>query len=980
MGSEDVNFLKLRKKLQKTCRKIIGIFSKKALPALASALVIGIFLKTLSPSLIDLNPAIPLSSPAIFGAIAIILLIIIPVGLTALETEFKKASLHNNKTYLDFAVCIFAWLSLFFIMDSLVDKIFSKFPLVNSSYIFAAIFGIISVDGFFLKYQTRKKPLNVETLKRRFAPEASNDDDLNFSESARKAATAIKNEKKYVSVVALNGGYGEGKSSYARMIIESIGIKKSLYSYISLTETNATNDFSKLFAKRWFEALNERYPTINIAPHVASLEAILRESTNHSALVSAISQILVKLNFGLNKTVAKFWDLNALKKEEGERIFVPNSTAAMFNYIPEIKEDVWIINIDEIERAQLDEIYRVIEVIERFKHEGRFGLPVKLVFLLCVSGSDLQKRLENLKGFGNEKAQLIEDFFFNNPKSRDQNLFLPFVSSKLKEKFVVESLEKVLGKEELGLIKNPNSTNSNPFEKFFEKLGLGNKIESKNPEGHFLDETSALNWLIKHFLCQESPRMIAKICQELEFFYRGYRDLEGKFAANKLAICDAIGIAIIKMKYPLLIEVFKHFVSTEYYFFGKTHLDQASPKIRLENVISCTFSDEKDAKILIDKIDSFLGLVGIICHGICRKTPDGTPDGIEEFLRTSRIKKMIDVLGIHEDESYTHREIYYGTLSLDQASNEELLKYSYRLEDTAQAPWNKHFDLAQELFERLEIGTTKDRKFIITRADNNGDKTYKDGVGEFVIAISCAIGKAGNKEGGEKYKKIWQLIQNFLSSDKILIEAKYILLNQFINENRVAPSSTELDPNFLDPNFLFEKIVASFDLEKSGQLKELIKKVFLDAKNRYFLGNKSIYENEENFSYVLYQSWNGKKDSPKNLSAIIKAAERDLEKYPQAIEYYWKKYDQKDGKEFEIISLQNLYKITEKAIELTTSQDLKNNLLGRLESVKKITNQNPEQMRSETYIEDCSENELKPLMMAMIEQGYIDESVSFFAD
>jgi hypothetical protein len=207
----------------------------------------------------------------------------------------------------------------------------------------------------------------------------------------------------------------------------------------------------------------------------------------------------VKLNFGLSKTVAKCWDLSALKKEEGKEIFVPNSTAAMFNYISKIKEDVWIINIDEIERAQLDEIYRVIEVIERFKHEGRFGLPVKLVFLLCVSGSDLQKRLEHLKGFGNEKSQLIEDFFFNNPKSRDCNLFLPFVSRELKEKFVVESLEKVLGKKELGLIKNPNSTNSNPLKNFFKKLGLDGEIKNAKPEEHFLDEKSALNWLIEYF-------------------------------------------------------------------------------------------------------------------------------------------------------------------------------------------------------------------------------------------------------------------------------------------------------------------------------------------------------------------------------------------------------------------------------------------------------------------------------------------------
>jgi len=324
------------------------------------------------------------------------------------------------------------------------------------------------------------------------------------------------------------------------MIIEAIGAEKSLYSYISLTETNATNDFSKLFAKRWFEALNERYPTINIAPHVASLEAILRESTNHSALVSTISQILVKLNFGLSKTVAKCWDLSALKEEKGKKIFVPNSTAAMFNHIPKIKEDVWIINIDEIERAQLDEIYRVIEVIERFKHEGRFGLPVKLVFLLCVSGSDLQKRLEHLKGFGNEKAQLIEDFFFNNPKSRDQNLFLPPISYEKKKEFVIKSLNKVLAKFKLNEIKSDEIEKNLRYVLDFD----------------FLDEKKNLSYLFK-ILTKKAPRTILKLCQELEFFYHQFTDLNGNYAADKLEICYAIAISFIKMEYPFLIDDIK---------------------------------------------------------------------------------------------------------------------------------------------------------------------------------------------------------------------------------------------------------------------------------------------------------------------------------------------------------------------------------------------------------------------------------------
>jgi uncharacterized membrane protein YozB (DUF420 family) len=523
------------KKLLIKLKVLKSVFLKAAFPAL----IFWTFLKTTSPSLIDLNPTTITSSPVLSFIIAIISFTLGYLGYNKIKPEFAKSNLQKHKTYLDFALCILSFLFLIFAIDNWIEKT----PQTNSSLIFAIIFLIILIFGIILKCST--KPLFVTTLKRRFAPEASNDDNLNFSKSAHEAATTIKNSKKYVSVVALNGGYGEGKSFYARMIIEKVGAEKSLYSYISLTETNATNDFSKLFAKRWFEALNERYPTINIAPHAASLEAILRESTNHSALVSTISQILVKLNFGLSKTVAKCWDLNALKKEKGKRIFVPNSTAAMFNHIPEIREDVWIINIDEIERAQLEEIYRVIEVIERFKHEGRFGLPVKLVFLLCVSGSNLEERLKKQNEVGNEKAQLIEDFFFNNPKSRDQNLFLPPISYEKKKEFVFNALNKVLAKFKLNEIKNDEITISE------------RKITNLFYNGNLLDEKESLYWLTKT-LTKKAPRTILKLCQELEFFYHQFTDLNGNYAADKIEICDAIAISFIKMEYPMLIDNIKN--------------------------------------------------------------------------------------------------------------------------------------------------------------------------------------------------------------------------------------------------------------------------------------------------------------------------------------------------------------------------------------------------------------------------------------
>jgi len=764
------------------------------------------------------------------------------------------------------------------------------------------------------------------------------------------------------------------------MIIEAVGAEKSLYSYISLTETNATNDFSKLFAERWFETLNERYPTINIAPHVASLESILRESTNHSALVSAISQILVKLNFGLSKTVAKCWDLNALKKEEGKKIFVPSSTAAMFNHIPEIKEDVWIINIDEIERAQLDEIYRVIEVIERFKHEGRFGLPVKIVFLLCVSGSDLQKRLESLKS--NEKSQLIADFFFNNPKSRDCNLFLPLIPTKIKKRFVQESLNKILARFDLKEVAEPDYYN--------EETSLSEIIDSDNYISHFRDETNALSWIINN-LSSESPRMIVKVCQELEFFYYSFRDLEGKYAANQLAICDAICLSLIKMKYPFLIEVFKYNESHESYLLLE---EKDTPKKRLEIIINDTFEDSVSARIAIDQIDKFINLVGISSYRICKKLNDKNPlEGIYYSRRTSNSSTMIDVLNLHLSKSSDASQEIYEDASqeiyesdnhreaLRKTSNPNLLKYSYDLAKTAGSSWDKHLDVAKELFERLEIGTTKNKKFILipsilsSNSDNN-TASYR-----FLFAISYAIEKGLNYAEKEMSKKasteIWECIRKFLESDKITIDDKYIFLSGFTNNSRATSSTGKRLTG------LFKDIVETINNGVSERRK-LIEIVFEDANRRYFSGNKSIYENEENFAHVLFQSWRGKKDATENIDAIRKAAARGIEKYPQAVDYHWKitieRFDDNlvsTSKEFEIFAPEQLKKITEDAIELTDDQSLKEKLQGHLDHYQALTK--GKEICSEAYIEDHSQG-MQPLMMAMIEQGYIDESVSFFED
>ncbi len=856
-------------------------------------------IKSLSPETIDLSPIIPLPISAFSIAIVASILLAVFYGLSQLKKEFTKANLTKNQTYLDFMICVSALLFILFEAD-LLDSKKVIFSLTNLSLIFAVFFLMFSIIGIYLKCCTKK--LDVTKLKRRFAPEASNDDNLNFKESAKEAAIAIAKSEKYVSVVALNGGYGEGKSSYARMIIEEISAEKSLYTYISLTESNATQDFSQIFANRWFETLNERYPSINLTPHIASLEAILRESTNHSALFVAISKILVKLNFGLNKTITKCFDENAQKEKDK---FVLNSTAAMFNNISEIKEELWIINIDEIERAQLDEIYHVIEVIERFKNEGRFGLPVKLVFLLCVSGSDLEQRLKDLKEKGFEKAQLIEDFFFNNPKSRDKNLFLPPISYEKKKEFVVNSLNNVLKNEKFGL----------------EEINKIPSYPSQETTKKFFDEEEALGWIID-YLIKESPRTIAKVCQELEFFYNCFRDLEEKFAAKNLAICDAITISLIKIKYPFLIEVLKfwtHQHESVLIEFNDLRDNQKERKERVLKFIKKALSNDEWTKAMAtEKIDQYIDLLCLIYRPAITHSLITTGVGFNR--RSSDKETLSSVLSFKSNNNFqTSVKTYFSEdhkSAVKNLSNENILKYSHDLSNTTNASYEKHLDVASEIFTRLE-GSDQNKKFTICSA-NFVDSDYKSASDKFLSAISYALERGSQ----ENYKEIWELVKQFLASEKIAVNSKYIFLNAFANQTR-SRSITEIRLQNL-----FK------DLTSDEEIKLIIKSVFEDAKNRYFKGNKSVYANEENYAYLLYQSWNGKNDTPKNYSAITKAAIRDLENYPKVIECYWKDYAH--NKDFEIISLKDLYEITKKSLEITQDQPLRDMVLQSLESFKKI--------------------------------------------
>ncbi len=195
--------------------------------------------------------------------------------------------------------------------------------------------------------------------------------------------------------------------------------------------------------------------------------------------------------------------------------------------------------IDEIERAQFEEIYRLVEIIERFRNEGRSGLPIRLVFLLCLSESDLEKYLDTFST-SDTKAYSLRTFFYQDPKSIAYKVFLPPVDPVKKINFVIDLIKKIITNQELNVAHkdlDPNTISS--------------------PEDKFLDYKKALEYTIA-LLSENTPREIKRTINSLDFFYGSYKNTKGILSKNAIRFSDIVLLEYIKIKYPYLIDFFRN--------------------------------------------------------------------------------------------------------------------------------------------------------------------------------------------------------------------------------------------------------------------------------------------------------------------------------------------------------------------------------------------------------------------------------------
>jgi hypothetical protein len=692
------------------------------------------------------------------------------------------------------------------------------------------------------------------------------DDKLDFQISAANVAVGLSNLADYVNVVGLYGGLGFGKSSYVRMILEKFDVNSTLYTYISLTETNEAKDFSKLFSERWLNTLSERYPKIDVTSCLPFMDSILRESGN--TIISELLKIISTINLGLTKTKASFFDRYFSKDKS---TFTTDEVSKLFGNISEINESLWIIVVDEIERAQFDEIYRLVEIVERFKNEGRSGLPIKLLFLFCISEPDLGQYLNSFSGI-DPRARLLKAFFYEDPKSISHKEFLPPVEPAVKQKYVIDKLKVITNRENVHL---PATINPNTI---------------GDPSRNFMDHKTAMDYMIA-ILMESSPRVINRVISSLDLFYGAFRNSTGALKGTAIRFNDIVALEYIKIKYPYLLDFFIETIDvlvnrTENYSFNSAYFIQKRLADSKFGVIDW-IEEITDVKIPDSDKTRVKHMVGLVMHYYFDFLGSDyeNKQKYKYYGSTSYPETMSDYLSLVAEKTKTvYLDNYYlyqnhienpkGNLKL--IDNNRLLGYARFIFDLKEAPVELNVNLVEEISNRvieLEIKNT---------VMDMGNTVLSDAVYQFVFQIVAIVEKEKKPDvPSNNFNRAFIALKNVLNNIEIATGLKYIIISTLVNNEGGRGSDIHLRLNET-----FNRI-RQF---RGDDILTTIKQVFVEANGRYLSGNRILYEYEENFFYTLYQSWGGNKDNINEIENIREAAKRGLEEFPKAIEIYWRKY------------------------------------------------------------------------------------------
>lgn len=407
---------------------------------------------------------------------------------------------------------------------------------------------------------------------------------------------------------------------------------------------------------------------------------------------------------------------------------------------------------------------------------------------------------------------------------------------------------------------------------------------STDTTGDFLKKVDRGIYVLEMIASEVSLRDVKTIITDFENKIRYFGD--------EISWIDILALSFIKSRYPELIVFFERTVD---YFEEKSTMNREFP-------LGVSRSDTREgSREVLDKFIStyipginddnkakYMSLIGLVAHFYIDKIQFKNSSNAEEkslreqstcsysfFKKYFLQKKELD--DFESGSLRLYKQLMNDFTQISNKENIEIYKLSQFIRNKISLDTNSNFyiKLATEILDRFENG-----KLPFVGYDHSGNGIRVKLSYEFCYLLLWYI---ENTENSKKVKStVTSLLTRFLESPIISFTSKFIVISAFVNHEKGGRG---------DVDFRFERAWKDVLGGKTNTvIVSAIKRVFNQYNKDFFTKrNKSIYDNEEHYSFVMYQYWSGDKDS-KDVAKIRKLAQRELIKHPDVIDHYWSNY------------------------------------------------------------------------------------------
>jgi len=421
-----------------------------------------------------------------------------------------------------------------------------------------------------------------------------------------------------------------------------------------------------------------------------------------------------------------------------------------------------------------------------------------------------------------------------------------------------------------------------------------------DPRKEKLTDEQSLDFMAD-VLSKESLRLIDKCLIEAKHSLEIYKEAGGVEKKVRIRSADILALSFLKFKHENLIDFFVQeidfFINYDLLrgFMEERDFIQKIPKEELFKLIRYISHKlrkdnlELEDPEIIEKIFamsfSFAYNEVYLGHPQNRQiNPDLDPEAREDVFSNPQILNNFLMMTVSPLKNPVQNavEIYKKHKEQDDSvlskiSYPELINYSRILRDIKDSSVQLHLNIVQAIMKNIFFDHSTLRQL-----DSSGETIRREAVYQFSFQILEIFERHGTIK---ERKQGIELLKSFLSASEIDTGSKLVVINSFANTERTGGT---------DINWRLNKVFDEMkELDKG--LIHCLQSVFDEYDARYLEGDRIIYDSEENFFFVLFQTWSGDASNNKEIEKIRKCALRALDQDLERIKLHLDQYDYENG-------------------------------------------------------------------------------------